>query len=542
MKTKPVRRLAVKTGRVLPRKNDAQSAVPERPRVVIIGISRDIHGNYEALPLAGGLLKAYADAKLGGKCVIKSLKLFDFNADGALDFIAAWEPDIVAFSCYLWNSMLVESLCRRIRKKYPRKLIILGGPEATGRKAGLLEKCGGDALVIGEGEAAFAELLSRFVSGQDWKGTPGVLVRSGGAVHEGPPRALIDKLDDIPSPFWDASSTMGIRSRNKRFYTYETMRGCPNKCSYCMWTNLKANKLRYFSDKRIESDLRWITDNTPRSWIFVADSDMFLDHRRAMRLAPFFHDAARRGKCHFIFQTNLNHWDGKLMRAWNCGNFELEAGVNSINPAVQAIFGRSYSKSLVEEKLRQMHSISPKTDIRMQMMFAAPGETFSEFCAAFDWAWRQPVTYRLFFHTQPLYGTLMRERAAELGIKHMKDPPYYVVSTRGCPAAEIRTESLMIMFATVWTSAPQLRKIFTDMADSLFEGSRSAVFLKIWRGMNAASRNPALEALERFNSGREWFLDDFQMLLKHGHEPPGTALFIKTARAALLAAYRRRSA
>ena len=540
MKIKPGTRLPSKAGRVLPRKSVAPKPVPQRPSVLIVSISRDILSHQEAPALAGGFLKAYAEAKLGGKCDIRTLNLYDFSFEGALASIAAGMPDIVAFSCYLWNSMLVQALCRRLKEKYPRLLIILGGPEATGRKADLLKKCRADALVTGEGEAAFTDLVSRFLSGRDWKGTPGVLVRSGGAVHEGPPRALIGRLDAIPSPFADAASTMGIRNNKSRFYTLETMRGCPNKCSYCMWTNLKTNKLRYFSDERIASELRWIADNTPRSWIFVADSDMFLDHRRALRLAPVFHDAALKGKCHFVFQTNLNHWDEKLMRAWNNRYFEMDVGVNSINPAVQAIFGRSYSKSLVEEKLLQMHRFSPKTDIRMQMMFAAPGETFPEFCAAFDWAWHQPVTYRLFFHTQLLHGTRMRQRAPELGIKYMKAPPYYVVSTRECKAAGVEMESLMIMFVTVWTAKPRLRKIFKEMADSRFEGSHAAAFLKIWKGMDPAVQNLALAALGLFNSGKGWFLDDFQMLARNGREPPGTALFVKTARAALFAAYARR--
>ena len=79
---------------------------------------------------------------------------------------------------------------------------------------------------------------------------------------------------------------MGIRGGGKKFYTFETMRGCPNKCTFCVWTQLAAKKPRYFSDKRIAADLARIAANSPGSCVFVADSDMFLNHPRALRLAP----------------------------------------------------------------------------------------------------------------------------------------------------------------------------------------------------------------------------------------------------------------
>ncbi|HBA59609.1 MAG TPA: hypothetical protein DCZ92_02055 [Elusimicrobia bacterium] len=517
----------------------AKAGVPERPRALIVGISRDLHDNGRVLPLAGGFLKAYADKKLGGKFEIRTLNVFNFDSDQVLDQVASWDPEIVAFSCYLWNSRNVETLCRSIRKKYPRKRIILGGPEASGRKAEMLERFEADALVIGEGEASFADLLSRYLAGRSWKSTPGTLVRSGGAVHAGPPRPVIPDLDSIPSPFLDAASTIG--GQKGGFYTFETMRGCPNKCSYCVWTDLNAKKLRYFSDKRIASDLCRITENRP-TCVFIADSDMFLNQARALRLAPFFRAVATRRKgYYFVFQTNLNLWSGKLMRAWNHENFDMNIGVNSVNPAVQKILGRCYPKSLVEKQLALMRRVAPRTRITMQFMFAAPGETFAKFCESFDWAWRQPITFMLFFHTQPLYGTVMRERAEELGIKCRSVPPYHIISTKECTAAEIKTEGLMILIAAVWMALPQSRGLYVKIADTYFGGSLSAAFLDIWEKLDAATRRLSLRTWDRFNGGSDWFPDDFQLDLMYGYAPPKTKPFIKAAYAALSAAHARLS-
>jgi len=517
--------------RVLTLKHAARGRAP-RPRALIVGISRDLHDNRRVVPLAGGLLKTYADRELGGKCEVRTLNLYTFDYARTLDFIASWNPDIVAFSCYLWNLRKVESLCRRIRKKYPRKRIVLGGPEATGRKEEMLRKCGADALVLGEGEATFAELLTRFVSGTPWKGTPGALVRCGGAVHAGPSRDLIADIHSIPTPFRNADSTMGARRGS--FLTFETMRGCPNKCTYCVWTELKARKLRFFSVKRVASDLCWMAQKTPTS-VFVADSDLFLDHRCAMRLAPLFRAAVNGEIFYMVFQTNLNHWTGELMRAWNHEKYEINVGVNSVNPAVQAILGRNYSRKLVEKKLAQMHRLAPKTKITMQFMFAAPGETFSDFCESFDWAWRQPVTAMLFFHTQPLYGTQMRERSVELGIKCRNIPPYHIISTKECTAGEIKTEGLMILTVAVWMALPGSRELFMEMADSFFGGSLSAAFLEIWRGMSRSARRKALETWDYYNGGSDCFPDDFQLDLMYGYAPPRTKPFMKAVYTALSA-------
>ena len=538
-----VRKPGKKAGARLPSEKSGPSprarAGKRVPRVLIVAISRDLNGNQQVLPLAGGFLKSYADKQLGGRVEIRTLSLFGFNAGRALEFIDLWDPDIVAFSCYLWSSRRIEDICRRVKEKYPRKRIILGGPEATGRKADLLEKCGADALVLGEGEATFTELLARYLAGRDWKGTPGVLVRSGGAVHEGPPSPEIRDLDSIPSPFSDAPVVMGIRGGGKKCYTFETMRGCPNKCTFCVWTQLAAKKPRYFSDKRIAADLARIAANSPGSCVFVADSDMFLNHPRALRLAPVFRKIAEKNGCYFIFQTNLNHWTPELMRAWNHKCFDMNAGVNSVNPAVQKILGRSYPKSLVEKKLAEMRRCAPETKITMQIMFAAPGETFAAFCEAFDWAWRRPVSYLLFFHTQPLHGTLMRARAGELGIKYRQVPPYHIISTREAAAEEIKTEGLMVLFSTVWMYAPRPRAMYLALADGLYGGSLAAAFLAVWGGMKGAARRTALEAWERFNGGSDWFPDDFQLDLSHGYAPPGTRPFLKAANGALLAAYGR---
>ena len=533
-----------KTRPAVSRERAAQGPAPKRPKVLIIDIPRHIHRGQRVFPLAGGLLKAYADARLSGKCVIKTLDLFEYSSARALDFVAAWKPDIVAFSCYVWNFGRVESLCRAIKQKYPRKAILLGGPEAMGGKELLLDKLGADAIVIGEGEAAFTELLSRSCSGRAWTGVPGTLVRSGGKVHEGPPTAFLDDLDTVPSQFNDAGAAARGFPRGGGIYTLETMRGCPKKCAFCVWTNLRAAQTRYFSDKRIVSDLNWAAKNAPDASYFVSDSDMFLDHDRALRLLPFFHTAAREGNCSFVFQTNLSHWDDKLMSACDCDNFDINIGVNSINPDVQKIMGRSCARSVVEKKLERMRALAPRACITLQTMFAVPGETFSGFCSGFDWAWRQPVTYTIFYHTQVFQGTPLRERAAELGIKFGHVPPYFITSTRECAAEEIMTEGLIIAFVALWMAEPRSRALFSGLAASRFGGSFSAAFLKLWENLDAPVRRLALETLRSVRGESKLYINDLQLFVRKGYEGPGMEIsgFLKAAHAALFTAHDRLAA
>ncbi|MFH1539995.1 MAG: cobalamin-dependent protein, partial [bacterium] len=200
-------------------------------------------------PLSIACLTAYATKfeEIREKCkiILLSAPIESFKPKALAGFILSHNPAIIGFSCYLWNLDIYIETIPAIREKLKDSLILLGGPESYPEL--LLEIPGADAVVVGEGELAFKELLEKRTAGLPWEDIRGIALRRGGGVHVNPPQPLIENLDDIPSPYL----TGIIQAGNVKRIEYN--RGCTYKCSFCYWSN---THYRHYSLKRIEEEIR----------------------------------------------------------------------------------------------------------------------------------------------------------------------------------------------------------------------------------------------------------------------------------------------
>jgi len=183
------------------------------------------------------------------------LKKTENEAEIIAQDIISKKPDIIGFSCYIWNVLPTIKLSREIKKIKPSIKIILGGPHASIRRESVLKDSKADALVIGEGELTFVELIERFLNKKSWKNTPGTITYLKDKLYFGPPQKLIENLDIIPLPYLS-----GIFDNKKyNFWVYETSRGCPFNCKFCVWTS--KGKIRNFSIERAIKEIDWIIKN-----------------------------------------------------------------------------------------------------------------------------------------------------------------------------------------------------------------------------------------------------------------------------------------
>jgi len=148
-------------------------------------------------------------------------------------------PSILCFSCYIWNIEKILELCTDYKKVDPQCRIVLGGPEVSYSPEEVLSKCPGvDYIISGEGEVTLPALLESIYSGNTLNQVEGVSYRFGDEIIANPARGLIADLDTIKSPYsgnlsyWD----------HKVIY-YETSRGCPFNCSYCMSSTFKEVRI-----------------------------------------------------------------------------------------------------------------------------------------------------------------------------------------------------------------------------------------------------------------------------------------------------------
>lgn len=213
-----------------------------------------------------------------------------------VDRIVSEQPDIVGFSTYCWNVDSTLEACAELRRRMPGVRIVLGGRGTEGDPEQLLASAPAvDALVIGEGELPFRELLRRGEG--PWTGIPGVICRHEGVIHHGGPKAALRDLDEIPSPF-----QRGVLHPARHAMMLELSRGCLHACGYCTWNSDKC--LRYFSVARVASEVRWALEQGHRH-ITLNDSAINYDTERLARVVDAIRGVDPEGVVEFTY--NVRH-------------------------------------------------------------------------------------------------------------------------------------------------------------------------------------------------------------------------------------------
>ncbi len=220
--------------------------------------SHDYVYSLENMPLAAGYLASYASARnVPADIIICPADISNLGGDAAiLGWVEEIRPDMVGFSCYLWNVQRTLHLCSKIRQSLQDCIIVLGGPEVTRDNDFLLSHEGFHFGVVGEGEETFADLLNAAAHGMEGVlDIPGLMVRQGSKAVFTKPRSLMTNLDSVPSPYLSGMLTPGLN----RGMVIETVRGCPMRCAYCYY-HKSSPVVRTFRAGRIGEELRWATE------------------------------------------------------------------------------------------------------------------------------------------------------------------------------------------------------------------------------------------------------------------------------------------
>lgn len=343
-------------------------------------------------------------------------------------------PDVIGFSCYIWNIAIIRELVREVAKVLPGTDLWLGGPEVSYNAGKLLEELPMvKGIMAGEGEETFKELLSFYLEGrgQDTRGKyrkleeiPGLVLRQG----KGKAREPVE-MDALPFPYGDLKGF-----QNKIIY-YETSRGCPFQCSYCL--SGVGRKVRFRSLEIVKRELQHFLDGRVPQ-VKLTDRTFNCSHTHAMEIWRYIR-AHDNGETNFHFEVAADRIDEEqlsLLNSLRPGLVQLEIGVQSTNEETLKAINRNTDIgkiAAVTEKIRQGRNIH----IHLDLIAGLPFEGYGSFGNSFNDVYAmRPNQLQLGF-LKVLKGTPIRESAESYGIVYQDKPPYEVLYTKWISYGEI---------------------------------------------------------------------------------------------------------
>ncbi len=326
--------------------------------------------------------------------------------------------DALFFSCYIWNIEYIKKLCKDLRKITDAK-IVLGGPEVSFNPKEVLRSCDAvDACIIGEGEVTFSELVK---NGLDFKNTDGVVFRDS-EIIKNKPRELID-INSVPFPYTDEE----IEKLSGKLIYYETARGCPYNCSYCMSSTIKG--VRFKDLDTVKKELLFFIKHNVKI-VKLTDRTFNADYKRTLEIFKFLIENAGNTTFHFEIAAHiLNDEIFEVLKKAPKNLFQFEIGVQSTNEkTIEAINRKTSFENICKEVLRikELGSIH----MHLDLIAGLPFETFEIFKKSFNDVFSlRPDMLQLGF-LKLLHGTKIRAEENEHNYRYSEFPPYEILANK----------------------------------------------------------------------------------------------------------------
>lgn len=383
-----------------------------------------LHSKYAHSSLALPCLAAYCKDISGLDISIKEFTINE-NPDNVLSSIIKEEVDVIAFSCYIWNSRQILSIAASIKKLHPHTLIILGGPEVSFDAREVLKGNPAiDCIVKGEGESAFRELI-KVLSASDNKSSlkelKGLSFRLGNEIIDKGPALQLNDLDEIPSPF-----AAGLVDMSKPLIYYETSRGCPFTCAFCL--SAIEERVRSFSMDRVRGDLEYLIKNGTGTIKFV-DRTFNYNARRASEIWDFIIKNGSSRKYHFEIAADLLTDENiELLKDVPEGAFRFEIGVQSIAEETLHSVGRGSDLERLFSKVRNLID-ETKVKVHLDLVAGLPGEDFQGFLNSMERLFQLKPHHLQVEPLKVLKGAPMMAIAKTEGYRWSDRPPYRIISS-----------------------------------------------------------------------------------------------------------------
>ena len=374
--------------------------------------------------------------------------------DDILKDIYLEQPDVVCFSCYIWNISFVRELVPDLKKILPQVEFWAGGPEVSYDAVEFLKKNPAFfGVMVGEGEETFHELAGYYIERkpETLSGIRGVAFRDENKgrdiVHTGW-RELMD-LSKVPFAY------SNLTEFKNRIIYYESSRGCPFSCSYCLSSIDK--KLRFRDIELVKKELQFFIDNKVPQVKFV-DRTFNCKHDHAMEIWRYITENDN-GITNFHFEISadlLRSEELALMKTMRPGLIQLEIGVQSTNPQTIKAIRRTMDFEKLKGIVEQIHSFG-NIHQHLDLIAGLPYEGYESFHKSFcDVYALRPEQFQLGF-LKVLKGSHMMEMTGEYQILYKDREPYEVLSTAWLTYGEILGLKMVESMVEVYYNSGQFK-------------------------------------------------------------------------------------
>ncbi|MFH5825672.1 B12-binding domain-containing radical SAM protein [Clostridium perfringens] len=385
--------------------------------------SKYIHSN-----LAVRYLKAFTkDLDFQGD--IKEFSIND-RVENILEGIIEEKPDVVAFSCYIWNMEFVNRLAELIKLVDPNIEILYGGPEVSYEGKEFLENHEGEYVIVGEGEKTFREFVLYKLGEGKIEDIKGLNYKRDEKVFENPKRPEMD-MNELVFPY-----TYEEDINNKIVY-YEASRGCPFKCKYCLSSVMHG--VRFLDVERVKKELKYFMERGLKLVKFV-DRTFNCNREYTVELLKYLSEQDTETRFHFEVAADLlTEEQIEILNNAPKGRFQLEVGVQTTNNEVLHNINRYITYENIKEKVLKV-AAGKNVMQHLDLIAGLPGEDLESFKKSFnDVHAIRPDEIQLGF-LKLLKGSSMREEAEKWGIVYSPYAPYEIIRSK-----DISYEELLLL-------------------------------------------------------------------------------------------------
>lgn len=355
--------------------------------------------------------------------------LREYTINNQLDYILKdiylKDYDAVFFSTYIWNVYDIVKICENLKKVKPNLIIGLGGPEVSYDSEESMEKYQFvDYILRDEGEMVMRDLVKHFRGEMSIEDVDGITYRQDGKIIRNKTRELLKDLDLIPSPY----ENLDVKEYENRIVYYETSRGCPFNCQYCLSSAIKG--LRYFSIDRVKRDLKNLIDARVSQIKFI-DRTFNANKKFAKEIMEFLMENDN-GYTTYHFEVTAHLLDDDMLEFLkDCkeGLFQFEIGVQTTNQEALDAVGRrdDFEKlSYVVKTIESYQNIHQHLDL----IAGLPYEGYDSFEKSFNDVFGLQIEQLQLGFLKMIKGTGMRARAEEFEYEYKDYAPYEVLSNK----------------------------------------------------------------------------------------------------------------